>query len=160
MKQKTIAIIIFLISIMILTTSYAVGEQETEIIKISTIEEKVLILINEKRQEKGLNELKIDKDLYELATIKGEDLVENNYFDHKSEKLGRAFDMMKAWNIEYKIAGENLAGNISPEKAVEAWLNSETHRDNILKEEYDYTGIAVIPSEKYGYIFVQMFIYK
>lgn len=66
--------------------------------------------------------------------------------------------MMKQANISYEIAGENLAGNISPEKAVESWINSESHKANMLKEEYEYTGIAVVLSEKYRYVFVQMFI--
>ena len=51
-----------------------------------------------------------------------------------------------------------MAGNISPEKAVEAWINSPTHKENILEERFAYTGISVVESPVYGRVFVQMFI--
>ena len=65
---------------------------------------------------------------------------------------------MDKTGVFYKVAGENLAGNISPEKAVEAWINSPTHKENILEERFAYTGISVVESPVYGRVFVQMFI--
>ena len=66
--------------------------------------------------------------------------------------------MLKNNGVTYKIAGENLAGSTTPEKAVEAWINSPSHRDNILEDRFEYTGIYVIESPVYGRIFVQLFI--
>ena len=66
--------------------------------------------------------------------------------------------MLKSNGIEYKVAGENLAGNITEARAVNAWINSPAHRDNILDESYEYTGICVVESETYGKIFVQLFL--
>ncbi len=66
--------------------------------------------------------------------------------------------MLRNNKISYKIAGENLAGNTTPKKAVEAWINSTSHRENILEEDFTYTGIYVIESKTYGKIFVQLFI--
>ena len=66
--------------------------------------------------------------------------------------------MLKSNNIQYTIAGENLAGNINSNKAVEAWINSPTHKANILEEEFKYTGISVIESPVYGKVFVQIFL--
>ena len=80
------------------------------------------------------------------------------YFSHNSPILGTPFELMDKTGIYYNFAGENLAGNISPEKAVEAWINSPAHRENILDKEYTYTGIAVMDSSVYGKVFVQMFI--
>ena len=85
-------------------------------------------------------------------------MVEKNYFSHDSPTYGSPFDMLKSNNIEYKVAGENIAGNTSNQKAVEAWLGSENHKKNIINNSYNYTGIAVVNSEKYGKIYVQMFI--
>ena len=44
--------------------------------------------------------------------------------------------------------------------AVNAWMNSEGHRANILNSSFNYTGIGVVKSPKYGKIYVQMFIGK
>lgn len=62
--------------------------------------------------------------------------------------------------ISYKTAGENIAGNSSNTKAVIAWMNSSGHKANILNSSYNYTGIGVVKSPKYGKIYVQMFIGK
>ena len=121
-------------------------------------EQETLDLINEYRKENGLEELKSILILQNVARLKAEDLVENQYFSHISEKLGTPFEMLAQNDVDYKIAGENLAGNITPKKAVNAWINSASHRDNILEEDFKYTGICVIDSPVYGKIFVQLFI--
>ncbi len=123
-------------------------------------EKEVLSLINEQRKLNGLAELQIDDELQNVVRIKAADMVENDYFAHESPTYGSPFDMMKNNQIVYKTAGENIAGNSDNKKAVEAWMNSESHKDNILNNSYNYTGIAVVNSSKYGKIFVQMFIGK
>lgn len=126
-------------------------------IKLNTDELKVYNLINEYRQENGLTDLKLRSDLNRLAKIKANDLAKGYYFEHTSPKYGSIFDMMKENNIYYSVAGENLAGNISSEKAVTSWINSKTHKDNILTD-YKYTGISVVEDKIYGKIFVQIFL--
>ena len=66
--------------------------------------------------------------------------------------------MLKENNIEYKIAGENLAGARNNKLALQGWLNSPTHKDNILEEKYKYTAIYIIDSNTYGKIYVQAFL--
>ena len=66
--------------------------------------------------------------------------------------------MMKKFGISYKSEGENLDGNYTGKRAVDAWMNSEGHRANILNSSFNYTGVAVVESSKYGRIYVQMFI--
>ena len=105
-----------------------------------------------------MKELKPYSKLREIAKLKAEDLVHNKYFAHVSPTLGTPFKMLKDNEIDYKIAGENLAGSTTPEKAVEAWIDSTSHRENILEDRYEYTGIYVIESPVYGKIFVQLFI--
>lgn len=151
----------FIFSIILSTTSKATAvenESENQIIAISDEEQEVLNLINEYRNENGLEDLTIDAKLQETAKIKAEDLVKNNYFSHTSPTLGTPFELMKSQGIRYKIAGENLAGNISSEKAVEAWINSKDHRENILEKKFHKTGIFVIESPVYGKIYVQLFM--
>lgn len=120
----------------------------------------LLKLINNERTKNGLQELKFDADLQRVARIKAQDLVDNNYFSHNSPTYGSPFDMMKSFGIAYKAAGENIAGNPSLSGAVTAWMNSEGHRANILSNAYNYTGVGIVESPKYGKVMVQMFIGK
>ena len=129
----------------------------------SEIDDKVnelLNLINNEREKNGLIKLQVLPRLQEIAMIKAEDMVKNNYFSHESPNYGNPFDMMKNFGITYKTAGENIAGNSSIEGAFNSWLSSENHKQNILSTAYNYIGIGISPSEKYGYIIVTMFIRK
>ena len=131
---------------------------ELEEVILTDEEQRTLDLINEYRVQNGLRKLKPFSELQEVAKLKAEDLVNNEYFAHTSAVLGTPFEMLKDNEVTYKIAGENLAGSTTPEKAVEAWINSTSHRENILEERFEYTGIYVIESPVYGSIFVQLFI--
>lgn len=131
---------------------------DTENAILSGEEQEVLNLINIERQKEGLSELKASSELQEVAKLKAEDLVNNNYFSHTSPILGTPFEMLKNEGVMYKYAGENLAGNETGVKAVNAWMNSPAHKDNILDSDYEYTGIAVVDSEVYGKVYVQLFM--
>ena len=123
-------------------------------------EMEVFNLINQKRTSAGLAKLKIDDETQNVARIKAKDMVDSNYFSHTSPTYGSPFDMLKSFKVSYKTAGENIAGNSSNSKAVEAWMNSEGHKANILNSSFNYTGIGVVNGSKYGKIYVPMFIGK
>lgn len=123
-------------------------------------EQEVFDLINSQRTAAGLSALQINEEVQNVARIKAQDMVNNNYFSHTSPTYGSPFDMLKSYGISYKAAGENIAGNSSNSGAVTAWMNSEGHKANILSNNYNYTGIGVVDSPKYGKIYVQMFIGK
>lgn len=125
---------------------------------LTTEEQEVFDLVNKQRTDNGLKALKVDSNLQKVAKEKANDMVKNNYFAHNSPTYGSPFDMMKKFGISYKSAGENLAGNSTGKRAVDAWMNSEGHRANILNSSFNYTGVAVVESSKYGRIYVQMFI--
>ena len=128
--------------------------------ELTTDEKETFDLINAERTAAGLPALKIDEELQNVARVKAQDMVTNNYFSHTSPTYGSPFDMMKSFDIKYKAAGENIAGNSSNSGAVKAWMNSSGHKANILNSNYNYTGLAVVKSSKYGKIYVQMFIGK
>ena len=123
-------------------------------------EKEVFNLINQQRTNNGLSALKVDSEVQRVARIKAEDMVTNNYFSHTSPTYGSPFDMLKSFKISYKTAGENIAANSSNSGAVNAWMNSSGHKANILNSSFNYTGIGVVNSYKYGKIFVLMFIGK
>lgn len=128
--------------------------------KLTADELEVFNLINQQRTKNGLPALKIDSEVQNVARIKAKDMVDNNYFAHNSPVYGSPFQMLNSFKVSYKTAGENIAGNSSNQSAVTAWMNSSGHRANILNSNFNYTGIGVVNSPKYGKVYVQMFIGK
>lgn len=123
--------------------------------------EKLLIdLINQERAKANLAPLQADTELMKVARIKCKDMADNNYFSHYSPTYGSPFDMMRQFGITFKSAAENIAGNSTVQGAVTAWMKSEGHRQNIMNSSYTHTGVGIVESKKYGYLFVQMFIRK
>lgn len=120
--------------------------------------ETVLSLINEERKAQGITPLQIDDLLNSTAQAKATDMVKNNYFSHESSTYGSPFEMMQNAGITYRTAGENIAGNPSVENAVKSWLASESHKQNLLSNAYNYIGIGIEESPAYGYVIVAMFI--
>ena len=127
---------------------------------LNTNEKEIFDLINNKRSANGLPTLRIDEEVQRVARIKAQDMVDNNYFSHTSPTYGSPFDMLKSFKVSYKTAGENIAANSSNTGTVDAWMNSSGHRANILNGSFNYTGIGVVSSPKYGKMYVQMFIGK
>lgn len=127
---------------------------------MSSDEKEVFNLINKQRSANGLSALKVDNEVQRVAKIKAQDMVNNSYFSHNSPTYGSPFDMLQSFKVSYKTAGENIAGNSSNTGAVNAWMNSSGHKANILNSSFNYTGIGVVNSSKYGKVYVQMFIGK
>ena len=123
-------------------------------------ESELLSLINMERQKNNLSNLEIDENLQNVARLKAQDLVENNYFSHISPVYGTPFEMLKKHSISYKTASENIAGNSSVSSALDSWLKSEDHKKNILSNDYNYTGIGIVDSIAYGKIIVELFVGK
>ena len=132
----------------------------TSTTSMNSDEKEVFDLINKQRTNNGLQALKIDNEVQKVARIKAQDMVDNNYFAHESPTYGTPFNMLNSFKISYKTAGENIAGNSSNSAAVTAWMNSSGHKANILNSNFNYTGVGVVKSNKYGKVYVQMFIGK
>ena len=125
---------------------------------VSSYEAEVIRLVNQIRKQNGLKELQTDWQLSRVARYKSEDMKKNNYFSHTSPTYGSPFDMMKAFGISYKGAGENIAkGQKTPQAVVNAWMNSSGHRENILKASYTHIGVGYVSNGNY---WTQMFIGK
>src|SRR5699024_3915976 len=91
----------------------------------------------------GLEPLKVDWELSRVAQEKSRDMALNDYFSHNSPTYGSPFQMMQDWGISYTNAGENIAkGQLTPSEVVNAWMNSEGHRANILNEEFTHIGVG------------------
>lgn len=127
---------------------------------LSNSENEMVSLVNKEREKNNLPKLKVDTEVTKVARVKSQDMVDNNYFSNYSPNYGSPFEMMKSFGIKYVHAGENLAGNQSVESAHTALMNSSGHRKNILSPDFTHIGIGIKDSDKYGYVFTQMFISK
>lgn len=103
----------------------------------------VISLVNQERAKQGLEPLTSDAQLNNMAWAKAKDMSDNNYFSHTSPTYGSPFDMMKQFGISYRYAGENIAmGQKTPAEVVNAWMNSEGHRANILNPNFNLIGVG------------------
>lgn len=119
--------------------------------------QEILRLVNAERAKNGLAALTLSDKLCELATLKAEDMAENNYFDHTSPTYGTPFDMLRQFGVSYRSAGENIAaGQRTPEEVMNGWMNSAGHRANILNESYTELGVGVAIGPR-GIYWVQLF---
>jgi len=114
-------------------------------------EEKMLELLNKERASRNFNELVANNDLSKAAEEKAKDMIENNYFAHTSPTGVSSWYWMEKNGYNYKYAGENLAINFtSAEQQHEAWMDSITHRKNILNSNYKEIGAASIKGRLNG----------
>ena len=129
--------------------------------EFAAFQKEVVRLVNVERQKQGLGKLSLNAKLSNVATLKSQDMINKNYFDHTSPTYGSPFDMMKQFNISYKTAGENIAkGQKTPAEVVKAWMNSQGHRENILNKNYTEIGIGVAKDANGTLYWTQMFIGK
>jgi uncharacterized protein YkwD len=138
MKKQTQNLIIFPIALVATTFSFTVAFA-------SPINEANLTnLINGERESRDLPLLNINNDLDNSATLKSKDMINRDYFDHYAFGLS-PWDFIANGGYDYLYAGENLAMDFqTSEGMVKAWMNSPTHRDNILNPEYRDLGIGVV----------------
>jgi len=119
-------------------------------------ESEVVRLVNEERAKYGLSPLTQNWELSRVARYKSNDMSSKGYFSHTSPTYGSPFDMIKAFGISYKTAGENIAyGQRTPSEVVKAWMNSSGHRANILNSSYTQIGVGYCNDGNY---WTQMFI--
>lgn len=122
--------------------------------KFSTItSNRILELTNTARVEEGLPVLVRNNVLDQSAMLKAQDMLDKNYFAHDSPTDGTPpWDWFKSAGYNYTFAGENLAMNFSEaEEAMTAWLDSPTHKANIMNDNYDEIGVAVVVGEIGGH---------
>jgi len=119
-------------------------------------EDEVIRLVNDIRVRNGLKPLTTNWELSRVARYKSQDMVDNRYFSHTSPTYGSPFQMIRAFGLSFRSAGENIAyGQRTPQAVVNAWMNSSGHRANILNSAYTQIGVGYVPE---GHYWTQMFI--
>ncbi|MFZ2970592.1 MAG: CAP domain-containing protein [Minisyncoccia bacterium] len=106
--------------------------------------ETMLEFTNASRREAGIYELKSNSKLVSAAEAKIGDMFSSQYFEHNSPSGVTPWYWIKSAGYEYSYAGENLAIDfISAEGTHQAFMESSSHRENILNANYEEIGIAV-----------------
>ncbi|MBP9691493.1 CAP domain-containing protein [Candidatus Woesebacteria bacterium] len=107
--------------------------------------QKLLDLTNRERSEEGLGELTYNAKLEQAAKKKAENMYEKDYWSHYGPAGETPWEFILGSGYQYEFAGENLAKNfLFSDGVVQAWMDSPTHRENILRKEYTDVGFAVV----------------
>ena len=107
--------------------------------------QKVLDQTNQERSKLGLPALKYNSLLSQSATQKAQDMFANNYWAHTSPSGTTPWNFFKNVGYKYSVAGENLARDFyDTESLMKAWMNSPTHKENIISSKYQEIGIGVV----------------
>jgi uncharacterized protein YkwD len=107
--------------------------------------QKVYEATNKQRQLAGLPLLHYSSVLSDSATNKAEDMFANNYWAHNSPQGKTPWDFFKTVGYSYSVAGENLAKDFyDTDSMMTAWMNSPTHKANIVNTQYQEIGIGVV----------------
>ena len=102
-------------------------------------------LTNKERSALGVSTLTENSTLNQAAYEKARDMLSSDYFSHWSPAGTSPWYWFKKAGYSYKLAGENLAiGFLDSEEVVNAWLNSPSHRENLLNSNFREIGIAVL----------------
>jgi uncharacterized protein YkwD len=115
--------------------------------------DQVLLEVNKKRLEFGLKPLILNNKLIEASRLKAGSMNSTNYFSHVDPYTGKKWsDFIKESGYEYLEAGENLANGFGTVKdMVDAWMESPSHKENILNKNVSETGVGVVSGKLNGY---------
>lgn len=121
----------------------------------------IIALTNKERKQNNVPTLEENEKLNEAARLKAQDMASKGYFAHYSPEGISPWFWFTQVGYTYQKAGENLAVNFDDSRTVvDAWMNSPTHKENIVKEGYTQIGIGTakgIHKNKEATFIVQLF---
>lgn len=108
----------------------------------------LLSLINNDRNSRGLQPLSLNPKLNSIAKSRCDDMIARDYFSHVSPEGKDIKSFVDESGIMYRATGENLQycsppSIAGPDLFFNSWMESETHRANILDPVYTQIGIAL-----------------
>ena len=106
--------------------------------------QEVLDLTNAERAAHGLAPLILDEAASRVAYEHSWDMDLRDFFDHRNPDGEGPEDRLAKQGVEHRDAGENIArGQDSPQAVVQAWMESPSHRLNMLYPGWTHIGIGV-----------------
>lgn len=123
----------------------------------ATLAEQIFILTNNEREKEGLEELEYNEKLQDAADTRAKECADR--FSH-TRPNGTSCHTVVA-DFDYKVTGENLVKADKPiataQTLVQAWMDSEAHRDNILLKDFTSMAVGVYETDDMVYA-VQIFM--
>lgn len=168
--MKTKALGLFLAAVILASPFYTAAAAPTKSKELAPITaDNLFALVNQERARANIPALKRNTALDQAAKMKAQDELSNNYFSHISPTGLDSWYWFRKADYSFRHAGENLANTQrnystlrnpnrtkqvlkSSQDIVLAWMQSPSHRANILNPKYTETGTAVV-----GRYVVQMF---
>ncbi len=122
------------------------------------LEREIINQLNQERLDHELQALQFSAELRKAAEIKVKDIIEKKYFLHISPDGIKAWDLLDDIGYDYKFAGENLAMKFEDAEGVHtAWMESKSHRENMLFENYSEVAVAIDKKEDGTLVVVEFF---
>ncbi len=120
---------------------------------VSTVLPAVVVdLTNEEREDIQAPELRRNATLDEAARMKAKHMAEHEYFSHYSPSGVSPWHWFTEADYTFAHAGENLAIHFTDSsEVVEAWMESPTHRANIVNKNYTEIGVGTAKGTFDGY---------
>jgi uncharacterized protein YkwD len=121
------------------------------------MEAAMLQLVNKERIAAGLKPVTADPELTEVARKHSADMFARGYFAHETPEGLDPFDRLRAANVRFITAGENLALAPTVRVAHSGLMNSPGHRANILRPQFGRLGVGIIDGGMRGLMVSQEF---
>ena len=131
--------------------------EEKPALKLSDDEKAVIELTNAERKKADLPPLKPNPKLFEAARSHAANMAKQDKLDHELDEKTPE-DRLKAAGYKYSRWGENIGWSYAdPKRAIEGWMDSPIHKDNILNKDFTEIGVAMVKNEKGEPYWVQVF---
>jgi uncharacterized protein YkwD len=129
----------------------------------SSEERRAFDLINAERRARGRQPLTWDGSLTRVARYHSENMARQGFFNHVDRDGSDLTDRAHAHGVGgWKALGENIAYNQGYDDpagfAVERWMTSSKHRENILNGDFTHAGLGVARTADGRVFFTQIFM--
>ena len=152
-KGTTALIAIVFLALTVLQPLIFFSGEAAAAVNVSAEEANMLQLVNQARNSAGLPSLYVEQRLTDMASSYSNEMIQYNFFGHVSPVSGTLQQRVSAWGLTgWTLAGENIAKAPSVEVAFDALMNSPSHKENILRPEFNCIGIGVVSSGNVLYI--------
>lgn len=105
---------------------------------------------NQQRSDNRIGELGLSNQLSQAAQAKAQDMVDRDYWSHKTPDGKEPWAFIDETGYKYIQAGENLAyGFKNSEATIQGWMNSPSHRENVLNSNFVEAGFGYANSANF-----------
>lgn len=132
------------------------AKKDTATVTMSEYASEVVRLVNQERAKNGLSALTVDAKVQAAAEVRAKEQA--TVFSHTRPNGTSCFTALQESGAKYNVAGENIAmGQTTPEQVMKDWMNSQGHRENILKSNFSRIGVGIYKDASGRLYWAQMF---